>query len=310
MHDVPVVWHEDMRGDSVSRGSRKRQKLAELIHYTMEQTGARELQGTSAQISSMLKQMCNMENIRPPSWLDQRTLPKMLGIIDSEPEHGLECTRLNTTRPVYWRITPRPSERGVLVTFEGVDGVGKSTVCRHVFSMLKSSGLEVYACKEPRYLTSKAADALNSLLDLPPDELKAIRELVFVGDRVLHQFELERMLDAYDVVLVDRYMHSQLAYATAHGSPLVEQLRAWSTTLLQPHLNVLIRAPISVVVERKAGDPVFLKRVDYAYSSYANMFNTYVVDGTQPPRQIAAQVSKRVCSLLSCNSEVSEKCRV
>ncbi len=82
----------------------------------------------------------------------------------------------------------------VLVTFEGIDGCGKTTLAKAVSAKLKG-----YLTYEPRYLRPSMEDPL------------AIAFL-FMADRAEHVEEIEEAERRYDYVLCDRYCDSTYAY--------------------------------------------------------------------------------------------------
>jgi len=96
---------------------------------------------------------------------------------------------------------------GMLVTIEGIDGSGKSTIC----SMLQDrlDYLPIQMTREPRYLRKEIGEAMERC-----DHRGAYN--LFLED---HQMHTERIvipaLDEGDILISDRYLHSRIAYQTA-----------------------------------------------------------------------------------------------
>ncbi len=107
-------------------------------------------------------------------------------------------------------MTPIVSEPGILIAFEGIDGVGKSTQAKMLKDVLEHTGEEVVLSKEPT--NGKYGKILRDSAQsgrLPADE-----ELeVFVNDRKEHLQTLVRpALAEGKIVIFDRYFYSTIAY--------------------------------------------------------------------------------------------------
>ena len=100
---------------------------------------------------------------------------------------------------------------GVFVVFEGIDGVGKSTVCAAVAERLRARGLGVSVTAEPThdgigaFIRSGGAGHVSQRTEA----------LLFVADRNDHTERIVREVDSGRVVLCDRYFASTVAYQSA-----------------------------------------------------------------------------------------------
>lgn len=110
--------------------------------------------------------------------------------------------------------------RGLFVTFEGIEGSGKTTQIRRLVRRLKSAGIDVVPTREPggtplgRRLRAALLDSASSAL-APRAEL-----LLYAADRAQHLFEVvEPALARGAVVLCDRFLDATIAYQ-GHGRGL------------------------------------------------------------------------------------------
>lgn len=187
--------------------------------------------------------------------------------------------------------------RGILVTFEGGEGSGKSTQIERLADFLRTEGHEVVTAREPG--TTQVGEAVRDLLlRTARDELAPESELaLFLAARAeLVEQVVRPALEAGRTVLLDRYGDSSVAYQ-GYGRGLeqdrVKALNAFFTRGLTPDLTILIDVPVEASAERardrpadrieRAG-PAFHGRVRGGYREMAlNEPERFVVlDGTEP----------------------------
>jgi dTMP kinase len=115
---------------------------------------------------------------------------------------------------------------GVFVTFEGTDGVGKSTQARRLAERLRREGLTVVETFEPGG-TRLGAEIRRLLLTRKEVPLYPEAEmLLYAADRAQHVREVIRpALRQGCVVVCDRYLDSSVAYQSASGLDAEEVLR-------------------------------------------------------------------------------------
>jgi len=112
--------------------------------------------------------------------------------------------------------------RGKLIAIEGIDGSGKRTQVELLTLTLKARGLSVYSTGFPQYdswFGKMVGKFLNG--DLGPLESvdPHFSSLLYAGDRFEAKYKLEAALDSGQIVLVDRYIASNLAHQTARVPP-------------------------------------------------------------------------------------------
>jgi dTMP kinase len=111
---------------------------------------------------------------------------------------------------------------GKLIAVEGIDGSGKRTQVELLTLTLKARGHSVYSTGFPQYdswFGKMVGQFLNgdfgSLENVDPH----FSALLYAGDRFESKFKLEAALDNGQIVLVDRYIGSNLAHQTARVPP-------------------------------------------------------------------------------------------
>ena len=137
---------------------------------------------------------------------------------------------------------------GTFITFEGIDGSGKSTQLRLLASFLRAQKCEVLTTREPGG-TPVGLKLRAALLDAQ-DEVDPLTELlVFAADRAQHVRRVLRpALSAGQVVISDRYADATVAYqGSGRGfSPeLISKIIALATEGLKPDLTLLFDLPIA-----------------------------------------------------------------
>jgi dTMP kinase len=112
--------------------------------------------------------------------------------------------------------------RGRLIAIEGIDGSGKHTQAKLLEHSLKSKGFEVYATGFPQY-ESWFGTLVGKFLNGEFGSLEAVdphfSALLYAGDRFEAKARIESSLKGGKIVLVDRYVASNLAHQVARAAP-------------------------------------------------------------------------------------------
>ena len=131
---------------------------------------------------------------------------------------------------------------GLFITFEGIDGCGKSTQLRLLASELRVRGLEVVTTREPGG-TSLGQKLRAALLDVQEQVDPLAELLVFAADRAQHVRQLLLpVLRNNQIVLSDRYADATAAYQGAGRGfkrELIEEIIRLATDGLKPDLTLL-----------------------------------------------------------------------
>jgi dTMP kinase len=147
--------------------------------------------------------------------------------------------------------------RGLLVTFEGLDGSGKSTQLRRLHEWLEAEGFAVTATRQPG--GTRIGERIRSLvLDSRTDKLASLAELgMMFSDRAQSIAEvITPALEAGQVVLCDRFTDSSEAYQGGGrqlGSRVVLDLHVALCGGLQPDLTLLLLPNFELSLARARG---------------------------------------------------------
>ncbi|HEX4109384.1 MAG TPA: dTMP kinase [Solirubrobacteraceae bacterium] len=146
--------------------------------------------------------------------------------------------------------------RGRLVSIEGVDGAGKSTLARTLAERLAADGAPVELLREPGGV--EVAERLRALVTDPQLEVDARAEaLIYAAARaqLVHE-RLRPLLEQGRFVLIDRFVDSSLAYQGAGrglGVDAVAEINRFASGGLTPDLTLLLRVPPELGRERLGG---------------------------------------------------------
>jgi dTMP kinase len=146
------------------------------------------------------------------------------------------------------------SRRGKFITFEGLDGTGKSTQLRKLAVALHEAGFKVVETREPGG-TPTGEKVRRVLLDSATDGLSPLAEMALMfASRAQHIAEvIQPALDHGQIVLCDRFTDSTEAYQGGGrklGSEAVLDLHRVLCGGLQPDLTLLLDSDPAASVSR------------------------------------------------------------
>jgi len=199
----------------------------------------------------------------------------------------------------------------VFITFEGIDGVGKSTQLDLLQSWLEGRGREVIRTLEPGG-TELGQEIRHLLLHRKGDVAARAEALLYAADRAHHvATKIRPALEGGKVVLSDRYFDSSVAYQGAARELDVDEVRnisLWAVDNLIPDLTVLLDLDASAAILRrnKTGtepDRLEREKVDFferarsQYLELAKESRFLVVDATLSIDEIQEQIRTRVLTM-------------
>ncbi|MDD5502656.1 MAG: dTMP kinase [Candidatus Thermoplasmatota archaeon] len=199
-------------------------------------------------------------------------------------------------------------KKTAFITFEGIDGSGKSTVSAMVASELEKRGFPIRKTVEPtEEWTGKAVR--QSIREGNP----ITTALLFVADRAHHAEQIKNWLESGEIVVCDRYFDSTFAYQTAALEGKMKNPENWLKSLHsfefpKPDITFLFDIDPKVGLERISGREVkekfekleFLEKVRKNYLSIAKREckRIVVIDASKPKEIVAAQVLEIILDIL------------
>jgi dTMP kinase len=192
---------------------------------------------------------------------------------------------------------------GRLITIEGLDGAGKTTLAESLAAALADRGVSVELLREPGGV--ELSERIRVLVKDPALRVDPRAEaLLYAAARAqLVAEELRPLLERGTTVLLDRFVDSSLAYQGAGRRLGVEEIRAlnaFGTGGLEPDRTLLLRIDPAAGLARIAGRPAdrleqagseFFSAVAAAYDELAaaEPERFVVIDGAQPPDAVLDQ---------------------
>ncbi len=195
--------------------------------------------------------------------------------------------------------------RGLLVTFEGVEGSGKTTQAARLAESLKAEGLPVTSVREPGG-TALGEKVREILLSVEHHDMAAWAEAsLYTAARaqLLKEVIIPRMAKG-DIVVADRFVDSTFAYQGAGRGLEMNVLMAMQMVLkVKPDLTILLDLPAETGLQRQVAedghqpdrlereDITFHTRVRDGYLDFASRDpeRYHVIDASADPDAVAAE---------------------
>lgn len=142
---------------------------------------------------------------------------------------------------------------GKFITFEGIDGSGKSTQLRILSGELRSRGLDVITTCEPGG-TPLGRHLREAFLETEETVSPLAELLLFAADRAQHvEFLVKPAIASGRVVISDRYADATTAYQGAGRGfemAMVQEIIRLATGGLKPDLTLFFDIPVELALER------------------------------------------------------------
>ena len=191
-------------------------------------------------------------------------------------------------------ITQAAPARGRFITFEGIDGAGKSTHIGWVAALLEAAGKTVVSTREPG--GTALGEKLRALLLHEKMHLDTEALLMFASRREHIAQVIEPALLRGDWVLSDRFTDASFAYqggGRGMDRARMDALEHWVHPLLQPDLTLLFDVPLEVARERldatRAPDKFEQEQAEF----FARCRSEYLRRAAQFPERIVVIDSTR-----------------
>jgi dTMP kinase len=196
---------------------------------------------------------------------------------------------------------------GRFVTFEGIDGAGKSSHIEALAGWLRARGHEVVVTREPG--GTPLAEQLRELVLHAPMDTLTETLLVFAARRDHLVMQIEPALARGATVLCDRFTDATFAYqggGRGFDLAVLAALEAWVQQGRQPDLTLWFDLPAATAADRRAAarapdrferqDAAFFERVrdGYARRAAADPARFAVIDATPAPPAVWSQLQQAV----------------
>ncbi|MBN9169840.1 MAG: dTMP kinase [Microbacterium sp.] len=204
---------------------------------------------------------------------------------------------------------------GLFVTFEGGDGVGKTTQATALEEWLQATGRSVVRTREPGG-TEVGVLLRDIVLHHRGEVAPRAEALLYAADRAQHIATVVRpALARGDVVIQDRYLDSSVAYQGA-GREIdpgqIRDLSLWAADGLLPDVTVLLDLDHAAARRRLDADDKPFDRLESERSDFhdrvrqafldlaaAEPERFLVVDASLPAEEIAQTIRSRVATALA-----------
>lgn len=196
------------------------------------------------------------------------------------------------------------------ITFEGVDGAGKSTHLAWFADTLRERGMDVLVTREPG--GTPLGEKLREILLNQPMQARTEALLMFAARMEHIELVIKPALQRGAWVLSDRFSDASFAYqGGGRGVPSaqLEQLEQWVQGGFQPDLTLLFDIPIEVARERLSNNATldrfeqeqgsFFEKVRQAYLDRCrnNPARFAIIDASRTPQEVKASLEKVISSL-------------
>ncbi|MEA2031387.1 MAG: dTMP kinase [candidate division Zixibacteria bacterium] len=199
----------------------------------------------------------------------------------------------------------KSNQQGLFITFEGIDGCGKTTQAILTYQYLSARGLKINLLREPG--STKIAEHIRKILLTPDLNFGSTCELLLyeAARAELVQREIAPLLRRGEVVLCDRFYDSTTAYQ-GFGRKLdlrmVRQLHRVAVDSIVPDITFVFDCDIDTSIARRKGKPdrlesqsrAFFNRVRRGYLDIARKerHRVKVIDALQNADDTFAEVVK------------------
>lgn len=182
--------------------------------------------------------------------------------------------------------------KGRFITFEGIDGSGKSTQLGLLQTALSARGIDIVRTLEPGG-TSLGRKLREAFLETDEEVAPMAELLLFAADRAQHvNFLIKPAMEAGKVVISDRYADATVAYQGAgrgFDEEVIRSVIGLATGGLKPDLTLFYDLPVDTAIARASnrnGEEARNNRMDTeTHDFYARVRSKYLEIATQEPER-------------------------
>ena len=195
-------------------------------------------------------------------------------------------------------------EKGNLITFEGIEGSGKSTQLNEVYKFLKKRKIKCIKTREPG--GTRLAEKIRKLIikDLKNNEDNLTELLLLFAARSNHFLKIKKLIKRGYLVLCDRYIDSTYAYQhyeQGQDIKLINFLQNLISKKSFPKITFFIDIPVKISKLRVKGrgrldrfDKYGEKKLNKLRKSFINLTKKHnriiKIDGTKNKKDITIQI--------------------
>ena len=214
-------------------------------------------------------------------------------------------------------LNPITLKRGMLVSCEGIDGSGKSTLVKNVAKKLTEHNLPVIATREPG--ATQLGTVIRTLLQEKQIPICQKAEyLLFASDRAQHFHEIViPNLQNNKIVISDRMADSSIVYQGFGRNLSIDMIKTinnWSMEKITPDLTLYVKISPEIARERlvkrnekltdyeKEKESFFKKLITGFETIFSHRQNVLYLDGTQTPEQLADTATEQILTWCKTNN--------
>lgn len=180
-------------------------------------------------------------------------------------------------------------KKGVFITFEGIEGVGKTTQIKRLQSALKELSIDCIGTREPG--GTATAEIIRNII-LKEDMTELTELLMYSASRAEHVTSLVKPnLEAGRHVLCDRFTDATIAYQ-GYGRgvdiKLIDTLNNIATAGIRPDITIIIDLPVEIAFQRLAkrgSEPDRFEKLNHDF--YAKVREGYLSIWKNNPDRVA-----------------------
>jgi dTMP kinase len=193
------------------------------------------------------------------------------------------------------------------ISFEGIDGSGKSTVLSLIYERMNAEGFPVVHTVEPT--DSWLGSCVKTCIRQHTDPF--ITAFTFLADRINHGREINEWLEQGNIVLCDRYAESTYAYQGAQLKELVDDPIKWLQELSKDRIPIPDKTFVFLLDPKQAIERIqdrdtlipfervaFLEKVQRNYEQLAKGKRFELIDATQPIDTIVETCYKSIYAMI------------
>lgn len=199
-------------------------------------------------------------------------------------------------------------KKGMLISIEGIDGSGKSTLSKNLYNYLEKEQYPVILTKEPG--ATPLGLQLRSILQSKTVSVNTKAEfLLFAADRAQHFTDvIVENLKANKIIISDRLNDSSIAYQ-GYGRGLdiqtLKEINKWAMNDITPDLILYVKVDLPVAIERIKNrkeeltdfekEKDFLQKVSQGFDKiFHNNKDVLILDGNKTQEEILEDAIKTI----------------